>query len=194
MKYFVVGVLQQQDAPHEWRHVDAVVDAADWKRAALDAAGPLVGQRWPEWPDSERTGWNYWLLAVVELSPGLPVVYSGSEVSMPDVADTEAEYGDPSRGPLWVAAGQDEAGSTWVLRLRGRDEEDVTGSVREFLNDLYGGDEEAMPDDPYGMVREDGGGRYTVFPLADPPRTVSTYVWGQPLRPNSVEALKERLT
>lgn len=182
MKYYVIGVLQPEDGK-DWVYVDSVVDAEPGRHidAALLAGGARVGQTWRDWEhDPERGGWNYWLLAVIELSPGLPVVYSHGTAYAPQ------QYQDPSRGPLWAASGQDEAGESWAMKMYAQDEREVEAAVREHLNAEYSsvGYEvpEAMPDSPYGMVREDGGGRYTVFGPLGPPRMVSTHAWGIPLR------------
>ena len=186
MKYYVIAILDQVSKPYERVHLNSVVEAGEehdqYMAAALQAGAKQVNQHWRDWDEVEQTDWNYWLLAIVQLSPQLPVVYSGAETYMPSVSDSESQLGDPDRGPLWVAAGQTEDGDTWVQRLRAADKSSVIASLEKFLKD-------DLPFGAYGMVREDDASRYTVFDDSGESRSISTSASREPLVLDALAAI-----
>jgi hypothetical protein len=189
MKYYVIGVLQQDD---DQIHVNEVVDSTRDRvmDVALETGARKVGKRWRDWDhDPERDNYNYWLLAIVELSPGLPVVYTGADFYYVDDIIDDLEGDVDTSLPLWVGAGQDEGGETYVFRMRAESPEDFAEELRMYARRTRRYDEFEAP---FGLVREDGGDRYTVFGPEGLATHVSAHAWGI-LRPNPIKQLKRQL-
>ena len=147
MKYYVVGRLQHTTSD-EVVDVSVVEGARYWEDAAVQAGNTALakagetGGRWP-YSDVEAFGdWNYWLMAVVELSPGLPVRYEGNETNMPGVE----EAGRKTKGPRTVVIAFDtDSGNTLVQKMKVENvKPDALRAVRELMDpeevySMYGG-------------------------------------------------------
>lgn len=187
-QYAVVGVLQQHEAPHEWVHVHDIVqparglptlDAAHkaFRRASLDPDRKNQTYQVYATLDQMGTDWNYWVLAVVELEPGLPIAdrsgYDDVDQLTEDMPghDGRLEYKpgggtQPYSGSTFVAAGQYGGGDAFVQRFGAYDVKNAEGVVEDWFE----GDPANGWEPPgwgheanYGYVEATPDGRYRVY-------------------------------
>lgn len=158
-EYYVVGVLQHTTSD-EWLEVNRQVQTRYWEDAALEAGNQtLVDEGESDGPYTsvdDFGDWDYWLMAVVELIPGLPVRYNGSAANMQDLDELAAETTGAAAAPLWVAVLDLTSGEVWVQRARADGVEDIQDAAR----DAFGSS--SLPG-LYGYVVERTDGVFVVF-------------------------------
>lgn len=164
MKYYVVGRLQHMTSD-EVVDVSVVEGARYWEDAAVQAGNTALAQAgetggaWP-YTDVEAFGdWNYWLMAVVELTRGLPIRYEGNETNMPP----PDEAGMKTKGPRTVVIAFDtDSGNTLVQKMKVENvKPDAFVAVREVMDpeEVHG---------MYGGVMEQPDGSFVILTGADP--------------------------
>lgn len=140
--YYVIGVLQPL-GKGDHRHVGKAARGNDPWEAVTKVANQELGisgtrDEVDDIDQLEKLDLNFWVLAVVELKPGLPVVVGADEPTGPYALDKTDKwivqndvFGTGAAPlPTWVVAGDDYTGSDIVQRLHAPANQQKVGGIQ----------------------------------------------------------------
>jgi len=153
--YAIIGVLQEQGGLGRWILVHDFAEGPDDGTAEMRAVSKAFARQPPR-PSGERypgpfqsvraytdwlktLDWNFWHIATVELSDGLPLD-EGNYSFLEDIEQVRRElsgdtFQDGTQVPhLYVVVGQGGGGDAWAQRFRATSKKDSRSTIDDWFS------------------------------------------------------------